>query len=255
MGSPSAPDPVVCFSQPHGERFGSLLALPTRAICGLYSKFCLMMIYSKEQGMGAFFRRDFSRQDFPPDSYRCVCPLPHRRAEHAQHRHPVVCHPELGIRRQHPAAEEQAERAAHQLHSVFTAPPGMTRFPPEPAPKVGWGKDLKCLTFPAPPAGEQLRLGTRRLPALHGQQVWSYHRLQQPLHQQHGGFPWRRPSITFRLHTSTQTPLKRSTSLVTSQLPLKRFQPGRRWDWRSRSAVMRGALSCSPASQKDFFFF
>lgn len=206
MGSPSAPDPVVCFSQPHGERFGSLLALPTRAICGLYSKFCLMMIYSKEQGMGAFFRRDFSRQDFPPDSYRCVCPLPHRRAEHAQHRHPVVCHPELGIRRQHPAAEEQAERAAHQLHSVFTAPPGMTRFPPEPAPKVGWGKDLKCLTFPAPPAGEQLRLGTRRLPALHGQQVWSYHRLQQPLHQQHGGFPWRRPSITFRLHTSTQTP-------------------------------------------------
>ncbi|KAG7272560.1 hypothetical protein CRUP_004735 [Coryphaenoides rupestris] len=35
VGSPSAPDPVVCFSQPHGERFGSLLALPTRAICGL----------------------------------------------------------------------------------------------------------------------------------------------------------------------------------------------------------------------------
>lgn len=40
----------MCFSQPHGERFGSLLALPTRAICGLSSKFCLMMIYSKEQG-------------------------------------------------------------------------------------------------------------------------------------------------------------------------------------------------------------
>lgn len=50
VGSPSAPDPVVCFSQPHGERFGSLLALPTRAICGLSRKFCLMMIYSKEQG-------------------------------------------------------------------------------------------------------------------------------------------------------------------------------------------------------------
>lgn len=50
VGSPSTPDPVVCFSQPHGERFGSLLALPTRAICGLSRKFCLMMIYSKEQG-------------------------------------------------------------------------------------------------------------------------------------------------------------------------------------------------------------
>uniref|UniRef100_A0A3B3DVL9 Lysosomal trafficking regulator n=1 Tax=Oryzias melastigma TaxID=30732 RepID=A0A3B3DVL9_ORYME len=49
VGSPSAPDPVVCFSQPHGERFGSLLALPTRAICGLSRQFCLMMIYSKEQ--------------------------------------------------------------------------------------------------------------------------------------------------------------------------------------------------------------
>ncbi|XP_064816491.1 lysosomal-trafficking regulator-like, partial [Oncorhynchus masou masou] len=27
VGSPSSPDPAVCFSQPHGERFGSLLAL------------------------------------------------------------------------------------------------------------------------------------------------------------------------------------------------------------------------------------
>ncbi|XP_044275947.1 lysosomal-trafficking regulator isoform X2 [Varanus komodoensis] len=51
VGSPSAPDPVVCFSQPHGERFGSLQALPTRAICGLSQKFCLLMIYSKEQGV------------------------------------------------------------------------------------------------------------------------------------------------------------------------------------------------------------
>ncbi|MGH0131459.1 UNVERIFIED_CONTAM: hypothetical protein FKN15_014968 [Acipenser sinensis] len=51
VGSPSSPDPVVCFSQPHGEWFGSLLALPTRAICGLSRKFCLMMIYSKEQGV------------------------------------------------------------------------------------------------------------------------------------------------------------------------------------------------------------
>ncbi|NXV70828.1 LYST regulator, partial [Atlantisia rogersi] len=50
VGSPSAPDPVVCFSQPHGERFGSLQALPTKAICGLSRKFCLLMIYSKEQG-------------------------------------------------------------------------------------------------------------------------------------------------------------------------------------------------------------
>ncbi|XP_078787658.1 lysosomal-trafficking regulator isoform X5 [Oryzias latipes] len=58
VGSPSAPDPVVCFSQPHGERFGSLLALPTRAICGLYSKFCLMMIYSKEQGVRSMHSTD-----------------------------------------------------------------------------------------------------------------------------------------------------------------------------------------------------
>uniref|UniRef100_A0A4X2K228 Lysosomal-trafficking regulator n=1 Tax=Vombatus ursinus TaxID=29139 RepID=A0A4X2K228_VOMUR len=51
VGSPSAPVPVVCFSQPHGERFGSLQALPTKAICGLSQKFCLLMIYSKEQGV------------------------------------------------------------------------------------------------------------------------------------------------------------------------------------------------------------
>src|SRR4029434_6413001 len=50
VGSPSAPDPVVRVRQPHGERFGSLLALPTRAICGLSRKFCLLMIHSKEQG-------------------------------------------------------------------------------------------------------------------------------------------------------------------------------------------------------------
>nr|XP_038952054.1 lysosomal-trafficking regulator isoform X5 [Rattus norvegicus] len=50
VGSPSAPVPVVCFSQPHGERFGSLQALPTRAICGLSQNFCLLMTYSKEQG-------------------------------------------------------------------------------------------------------------------------------------------------------------------------------------------------------------
>uniref|UniRef100_A0A673MIE1 Lysosomal-trafficking regulator-like n=1 Tax=Sinocyclocheilus rhinocerous TaxID=307959 RepID=A0A673MIE1_9TELE len=58
VGSPSAPDPVVCFSQPHGEHFGSLLALPTRAICGLSRKFCLMMIYSKEQGVRSMHSTD-----------------------------------------------------------------------------------------------------------------------------------------------------------------------------------------------------
>uniref|UniRef100_A0A3Q3VK87 Uncharacterized protein n=1 Tax=Mola mola TaxID=94237 RepID=A0A3Q3VK87_MOLML len=58
VGSPSTPDPVVCFSQPHGERFGSLLALPTRAICGLSCKFCLMMIYSKEQGVRSMHSTD-----------------------------------------------------------------------------------------------------------------------------------------------------------------------------------------------------
>uniref|UniRef100_A0A4W3ICA6 Lysosomal trafficking regulator n=1 Tax=Callorhinchus milii TaxID=7868 RepID=A0A4W3ICA6_CALMI len=58
VGSPSAPDPVVCFSQPHGERFGSLLALPTRAICGLSQKFCLMMLYSKEQGVRSMHSTD-----------------------------------------------------------------------------------------------------------------------------------------------------------------------------------------------------
>ncbi|EPQ17130.1 Lysosomal-trafficking regulator [Myotis brandtii] len=51
VGSPSAPMPVVCFSQPHGERLGSLQALPTRAICGLSQNFCLLVTYSKEQGV------------------------------------------------------------------------------------------------------------------------------------------------------------------------------------------------------------
>ncbi|XP_028902841.1 lysosomal-trafficking regulator isoform X2 [Ornithorhynchus anatinus] len=58
VGSPSAPVPVVCFSQPHGERFGSLQALPTRAICGLSRKFCLLMIYSKEQGVRSMNNTD-----------------------------------------------------------------------------------------------------------------------------------------------------------------------------------------------------
>ncbi|XP_051880021.1 lysosomal-trafficking regulator isoform X2 [Pristis pectinata] len=58
VGSPSAPDPVICFSQFHGEQFGSLLALPTRAICGLSRKFCLMMTYSKEQGVRSMHNTD-----------------------------------------------------------------------------------------------------------------------------------------------------------------------------------------------------
>nr|XP_056708316.1 lysosomal-trafficking regulator isoform X1 [Euleptes europaea] len=58
VGSPSSPDPVVCFSQPHGERFGSLQALPTRAVCGLSRKFCLLMIYSKEQGVRSMHSTD-----------------------------------------------------------------------------------------------------------------------------------------------------------------------------------------------------
>ncbi|NWX87962.1 LYST regulator, partial [Nothoprocta pentlandii] len=58
VGSPSAPDPVVCFSQPNGERFGSLQALPTKAICALSRKFCLLMIYSKEQGVRSMHSTD-----------------------------------------------------------------------------------------------------------------------------------------------------------------------------------------------------
>ncbi|XP_040285377.1 lysosomal-trafficking regulator isoform X2 [Bufo bufo] len=58
VGSPSAPDPTVCFSQPHGEKFGCLQALPTRAICGLSRKFCLMMSYSKEQGVRSMHSTD-----------------------------------------------------------------------------------------------------------------------------------------------------------------------------------------------------
>ncbi|XP_021071161.1 lysosomal-trafficking regulator isoform X2 [Mus pahari] len=58
VGSPSAPVPVVCFSQPHGERFGSLQALPTRAICGLSRNFCLLMTYSKEQGVRSMNNTD-----------------------------------------------------------------------------------------------------------------------------------------------------------------------------------------------------
>ncbi|XP_048843336.1 lysosomal-trafficking regulator-like isoform X2 [Brienomyrus brachyistius] len=93
VGSPSAPDPVVCFSQPHGECFGSLLALPTRAICGLSRKFCLMMIYSKEQGVRSMRSTDIrwsailswgyadhmlrlkSRQSEPPVSFLQCSPL------------------------------------------------------------------------------------------------------------------------------------------------------------------------------------
>lgn len=101
-------------------------------------------------------------------------------------------------------------------------------------------------------AGDQLCLGARWLPAIYGQQVWSHHRLQQPLHQHHGGFPWRHPSLTSRLHINTQsTPpttstathsathpsverlgvLQRSASLVTSQLPLKHISSeAHKWD-------------------------
>ncbi|CAN0405213.1 unnamed protein product [Lampetra fluviatilis] len=59
VGSPSCPDPMVCFSQPHpGQRFGSLLALPTRVVCGLAPNFCLMMTYSKEQGVRSMHNTD-----------------------------------------------------------------------------------------------------------------------------------------------------------------------------------------------------
>lgn len=53
-----------------------------------------------------------------------VCSPLCRCSEHAQHRHPVVSHLELGLCRQHTEAEEQAERTANQLHSVFAAAPG-----------------------------------------------------------------------------------------------------------------------------------
>ncbi|EGW00901.1 Lysosomal-trafficking regulator [Cricetulus griseus] len=43
---------------PHGERFGSLQALPTRAICGLSRNFCLLMTYSKEQGVRSMNNTD-----------------------------------------------------------------------------------------------------------------------------------------------------------------------------------------------------
>ncbi|XP_053476690.1 lysosomal-trafficking regulator isoform X6 [Ictalurus furcatus] len=93
VGSPSAPDPVVCFNQLHGECFGSLLALPTRAICGLSCKFCLMMIYSKEQGVRSMHSTDIqwsailswgysdntlrlkSKQSEPPINYIQCSPL------------------------------------------------------------------------------------------------------------------------------------------------------------------------------------
>ena len=47
-----------------------------------------------------------------------------------------------------------------------------------------WGKGVtpaRGLTSICPP-GDQLRLGARWLPAIYRQQVWSHHRLQQPLH-------------------------------------------------------------------------
>ncbi|KAM9477784.1 lysosomal-trafficking regulator isoform 2-T2 [Clarias gariepinus] len=93
VGSPSAPDPVVCFSHLHTECFGSLLALPTRAICGLSYKFCLMMIYSKEQGVRSMHSTDIqwsailswgysdntlrlkSKQSEPPINYIQCSPL------------------------------------------------------------------------------------------------------------------------------------------------------------------------------------
>ncbi|MCJ8730848.1 hypothetical protein PDJAM_G00189080 [Pangasius djambal] len=93
VGSPSAPDPVVCFSQTHGECFGSLLALPTRAVCGLSCKFCLMVIYSKEQGVRSMHSTDIqwsailswgysdnilrlkSKQSEPPINYIQCSPL------------------------------------------------------------------------------------------------------------------------------------------------------------------------------------
>lgn len=104
------------------------------------------------------------------------------------------------------------------------------------SPHWGWTNEHPGfwfpLTHPVPlsPAGDQLCLGARWLPAIYRQQVWSHHRLQQPLHQHHGGLPWQRPPLTFRLHIDTQTthpphitppPPPLSASLVTSQLPLK----------------------------------
>uniref|UniRef100_UPI00358EB0E6 lysosomal-trafficking regulator-like isoform X2 n=1 Tax=Myxine glutinosa TaxID=7769 RepID=UPI00358EB0E6 len=59
VGSPSCPDPVVCFSQAHpGQTFGCLLPLPTRTICGLAQNFCLLMTYSKEQGVRTMHSTD-----------------------------------------------------------------------------------------------------------------------------------------------------------------------------------------------------
>lgn len=88
-----------------------------------------MMIYSKEQGRKPTRHSQVSLdvQDVFHNALLTpltLCSLLCRCSEHAQHRHPVVGHLELGLRRQHIEAEEQAERTTYQLHSVFTTSPG-----------------------------------------------------------------------------------------------------------------------------------
>lgn len=88
-----------------------------------------MMIYSKEQGRKPTSQTQISQDVLnvlhnvlltPLTLFSLLCRCP----QHAQHRHPVVGHLELGLRGQHIEAEEQAERTTYQLHSVLATSPG-----------------------------------------------------------------------------------------------------------------------------------
>jgi hypothetical protein len=52
LGSPDDPDPVCELIMNHGAPVMSLIALPTGEVFGLGPNFCLMVMYSKEKGIG-----------------------------------------------------------------------------------------------------------------------------------------------------------------------------------------------------------
>ncbi|XP_078001240.1 lysosomal-trafficking regulator-like [Glandiceps talaboti] len=58
VGSPTAPEPKVCWRENYNTVVAKLVALPTGSLCGLAANVCLFVMYAKEKGVSSIHTTD-----------------------------------------------------------------------------------------------------------------------------------------------------------------------------------------------------
>ncbi|XP_070578950.1 lysosomal-trafficking regulator-like isoform X2 [Ptychodera flava] len=53
IGSPTAPEPRICFTKEYKSVVAKLVAVPTGSVCGLAANICLFVVYAKEKGVSS----------------------------------------------------------------------------------------------------------------------------------------------------------------------------------------------------------